>query len=63
MLSGARQKGPVVAIVSALGGVTDALLTAAAAAEERADWRSAWQELRERHMAAATELAPDEPGL
>jgi len=63
VLATARQDGPTVAVVSALGGVTDALLAAAATAEARGDWNAAWRKLRERHLAPAADLAPHEPEL
>ncbi|MEM1181759.1 MAG: bifunctional aspartate kinase/homoserine dehydrogenase I [Acidobacteriota bacterium] len=60
VLRGARREGPAVAVVSALGGVTDTLLGAAATAEAGGDWRRLWEDLRTRHLATATELAPGE---
>ena len=63
ILAGARTQGPVVAVVSAFGGVTDALIAAAETAEARGDWRGLWRQIRERHLAAAVDLAPAEPAL
>jgi aspartokinase/homoserine dehydrogenase 1 len=45
-----------VVVVSAMQGVTDALIGLTAAAAGKAEWRSQWQALRDRHLAAAGEL-------
>ncbi|MEO1370600.1 MAG: aspartate kinase, partial [Acidobacteriota bacterium] len=63
VLRAAAEDGHTVAVVSALGGVTDSLLDAAATAESGGEWRRDWEALRERHRAAAAELAPGEPEL
>ncbi|MEM8997824.1 MAG: bifunctional aspartate kinase/homoserine dehydrogenase I, partial [Acidobacteriota bacterium] len=63
VLRAAAGDGPAVAVVSALGGVTDTLLGAASTAEAGGEWRREWETLRERHRAAAAELAPGEPEL
>ncbi|MEO7916125.1 MAG: bifunctional aspartate kinase/homoserine dehydrogenase I [Dokdonella sp.] len=53
----ARAEPDQIIVVSAMQGVTDALLTVATAATERSDdWRGQWQALREKHLATATEL-------
>ena len=52
-----RPEATQVAVVSAMKGVTDALIELAGlAAQGRAEWRDAWQALRTRHHEAATEL-------
>ncbi len=59
IVSEARAEGPLVVVVSALGGVTNDLLAAtkgAAGGDET--YREIGSALRERHLAAARELAP-----
>jgi len=52
-----RGEATQVAVVSAMKGVTDALIALAnLAARGDVQWRQAWQVLRERHHLAATEL-------
>ena len=59
----ARREGPVVVVVSAFGGVTNALLAAAdAAAAHDASYGDQHAALVERHLAMAEALAPDEVG-
>ena len=53
----ARHEGDVAVVVSALGGVTDALLEAAAAAREGGGWDSACDALARRHADAVAALA------
>ena len=53
----ARREGDVAVVVSALGGVTDALLGAAAAAREGGAWGSACDALASRHAEAMASLA------
>ena len=48
-----------VVVVSAMQGVTDALIALVSAAREGGDWTSGWQQLRERHRAAAATLDAD----
>ena len=57
---GALAQGPVVLVVSALGGTTDALIHAgrAAAAGDEA-FRAALRQLEQRHLAAAETLLPE----
>ncbi len=45
-----------VVVVSAMQGVTDALVALAASAREGSDWQPAWSALREQHRAAAEAL-------
>jgi aspartokinase/homoserine dehydrogenase 1 len=47
-------------IVSAMQGTTNALLDLIATARSRADWQSAWDAMRARHLQAANELDPDD---
>jgi aspartokinase/homoserine dehydrogenase 1 len=58
IVQAARRRGPVVVVVSAFGGVTDALIRAGAEAA-RADeaWVNSCAELAARHLTAMTELA------
>lgn len=52
------ERGPAAVVVSAFAGVTNGLLALAAAAAGRdAAWEAAFERLRERHLAAARELA------
>jgi len=55
----ARDEAEQVVVVSALQGVTDALIALTAAAARRDEWRSHWQQLRERHLGVAAELLGD----
>jgi len=56
----ALAKGPVVMVVSALGGTTDALINAGrTAAAGDAEYRTALAQLHERHQTAATLLLAD----
>ena len=50
-----------VVVVSAMQGVTDALVALAASAREGGDWQPAWSALREQHRAAAEALAGAPP--
>ncbi len=62
----AAASGDVVVVVSAFGGVTDALLGAARAAEAGDPaWERRLKELRRRHLTAVAELAtaPEQPEL
>ncbi|MEM6793566.1 MAG: aspartate kinase, partial [Acidobacteriota bacterium] len=63
ILREAQQRGPTVAVVSALGGATDALLEAARSAERGGEWRPIHRRLRQRHLEAASDLAPDDAQL
>ena len=57
IVAAAAAQSPVVMVVSALGGTTDALIGAGrAAAAGRADYHAALRQLAERHHAAAQEL-------
>jgi bifunctional aspartokinase / homoserine dehydrogenase 1 len=49
---------PRVAVVSAMQGVTDALIALANAASAGDDWQAAWSQLRNRHCAQAALLDP-----
>ncbi len=51
-----------VTVVSAMQGVTDALIALATAAAAGDGWRPAWTTLRERHLATAVELVAERPG-
>jgi aspartokinase/homoserine dehydrogenase 1 len=55
-----RPERTQIVVVSAMRGVTDALLALATAAGSRSDWRPQWQALRDRHLQAANGLL-DEP--
>lgn len=48
-----------IVVVSAMQGVTDALIALVAAARDGRDWRAGWLGLRERHRVAATDLGAD----
>ncbi|QCW25094.1 hypothetical protein FE772_04820 [Lysobacter enzymogenes] len=52
---GARER---VAVVSAMQGVTDALLALVAAVRDGQDWAPAWSALRKRHLDTALSLDP-----
>ncbi|MBD2723785.1 bifunctional aspartate kinase/homoserine dehydrogenase I [Hymenobacter armeniacus] len=53
----AAEQGPVVMVVSALGGTTDGVIGAGRAAEQaNEDFREALQQLEERHVTAAHDL-------
>lgn len=55
-------RGPVVVVVSALGGVTNALLAAAREAESGEErWRESWGALVRRHQEALQEVSGGEP--
>jgi bifunctional aspartokinase / homoserine dehydrogenase 1 len=58
----ARDDSRQVTVVSAMQGVTDALIALASTAAQRGDWRTAWQTLRDRHAATARDLL-DEPAV
>lgn len=51
---------PRVVVVSAMQGVTDALTALAAAAANGEDWQQAWSLLRDRHLAEAHRLDPQD---
>ncbi len=51
-----RPETTQVVVVSAMQGVTDALIGLTATAAGKAEWRPQWQALRDRHLAAAGEL-------
>ena len=52
-----REETQQVTVVSAMQGVTDALITVAHAAATRAtDWREQWQALLDRHLITASKL-------
>jgi len=51
-----RPEDTQVVVVSAMQGVTDALIGLTAAAAGKAEWRAQWQALRDRHLAAAGQL-------
>ena len=51
-----RAEATQVVVVSAMQGVTDALIGLTAAAASKAEWRTQWQALRDKHLAAAAEL-------
>jgi bifunctional aspartokinase / homoserine dehydrogenase 1 len=53
-----NSSAPRVVVVSAMQGVTDALIALAHAAADGADWRPLWSRLRERHLAEAQKLDP-----
>ena len=53
----ARDNGPIVVVVSALGGVTNGLLGIASVASSRDEsWQQALTELQERHLKTASDL-------
>jgi len=59
----ARDEDEQVTVVSAMKGVTDALIDLAArAADDQADWRDHWHELRARHRGAAVALLGEDSG-
>ena len=51
---------PRAVVVSAMQGVTDALTALAADAAAGRDWRSGWSRLRDRHVAEACKLDPQD---
>ena len=51
-----RRETNQIVVVSAMQGVTDALIGLTAAATARSDWRPQWEKLRERHLDVATQL-------
>jgi aspartokinase/homoserine dehydrogenase 1 len=52
----ARSEATQVVVVSAMQGVTDALIALTAAAAAKSPWRPQWEKLRDRHLDAAAEL-------
>jgi aspartokinase/homoserine dehydrogenase 1 len=59
VVAAALRKGPVVMVVSALGGTTDALIGAGRAAAAADDsYRTTLQELQQRHLSTAQTLLP-----
>ncbi|WP_058833710.1 bifunctional aspartate kinase/homoserine dehydrogenase I [Luteimonas abyssi] len=54
----AGDEGPRVVVVSAMRGVTDALVALTASARDGHDWREGWHALRQRHRGAALALLP-----
>jgi aspartokinase/homoserine dehydrogenase 1 len=52
----ARDDSEQVVVVSAMQGVTDALIALAHAAAEKSDWRPQWDSVRDCHLVAAREL-------
>jgi len=58
----ARDDAEQVVVVSALYGVTDALIALTAAAARKSSWRENWQALRERHLAVSAELLGAQTG-
>ena len=52
----ARNDGHQVTVVSAMQGVTDALIALASTAAARGDWRTPWQALHARHVQTAQTL-------
>jgi len=58
-----RTDGTQITVVSAMQGITDALIALADAAARRdPDWRAQWQTLRDRHLDTARELLGDRAG-
>lgn len=57
----ARPESVQATVVSAMKGVTDALIVLAHAAAEGRDWRTPWQALRQRHLDAAADLLAPSP--
>ncbi len=58
----ARAEGPLAVVVSAFGGVTDALIAAAdSASRHDEEYQEQWQALRKRHLDAVRELAAPDP--
>jgi len=51
-----RDEDVQITVVSALQGVTDALIALTHAAAKRDEWQTPWQRLRDRHLQAAAEL-------
>lgn len=54
---------PRIVVVSAMQGVTDALVALAAAAYAGQAWMAGWTALRQRHLQTASALDGDDPGL
>jgi aspartokinase/homoserine dehydrogenase 1 len=52
----ARTEPTQVVVVSAMQGVTDALIGLTSAASAKSAWRPQWEKLRDRHLAVASEL-------
>ncbi len=61
IITAAASSEPVVVVVSAFRGVTDALLQMARAAAAQQDWQSYWQQIADRHRHAAMELSLEPP--
>lgn len=62
IVQGCRQRGPVILVVSALGGVTNQLLKASEMAAERDEaYLDICEEARQRHASTAEELLPSAP--
>jgi len=57
-----RGEATQVVVVSAMQGVTNALIALTDAARNKAAWRPDWEKLRARHLAVAAELLGDEAG-
>jgi len=55
----ARDEDVQVAVVSALQGVTDALIALTDTASKRGEWQPLWERLRDRHLVVAGELLMD----
>jgi len=55
----ARVEDVQVAVVSAMQGVTDALIGLTLAASRRGEWRAALETLRDRHLSVASQLLTD----
>ncbi|WDS36254.1 bifunctional aspartate kinase/homoserine dehydrogenase I [Pseudoxanthomonas sp.] len=59
----ARDEDEQITVVSAMKGVTDALIDLATrSADNQADWRERWHELRARHRGAAVSLLGEDSG-
>ena len=54
----AHAGAPRIVVVSAMRGVTDALVAVAATAAGQRDWHDPWAQLRQRHLDAASVLDP-----
>ena len=59
IVRGAREDSSVSVVVSALGGVTSELLTAAGEAAHRGAWEARFEALRQRHLDTAGDLGLD----
>ncbi|MGH9200064.1 MAG: bifunctional aspartate kinase/homoserine dehydrogenase I, partial [Vicinamibacterales bacterium] len=61
IVQAARRQGPIVVVVSAFGGVTDALIRAGTEAARADDaWDNTCSDLAARHLNAMAELAPED---